>query len=135
MSDVWIDASEEYGSLRRAANLLERARQDGWSDPELDALSAGVSAIRRLTADGRLIPRVTIEQLAGKLARVTPLPDATQEGDVSLLVQSNALVETQELLQRLARSDGRAAHGSRHSGAAHPGMWQWMRRMFHAGHS
>ena len=98
MARSLIDPRNEVRALRRAAVLLERVRQDEAArDPELDRLQAGIGTIQRAAADGRAIDPSAIDRMMTLLARVAP--------DDHDLVRRNALGETRELLERLARPE------------------------------
>jgi hypothetical protein len=103
MSTNLIDATREIGSLRRAAILLERVRQDGAAD--LETLSAGVSTIQRLTCSGCPIHRAAIQHLQAVLCRMAPAATPPPIGrPVGEILRWNALVETRDLLDRLSRA-------------------------------
>ncbi len=105
MAGVFIDPRDEIPALWRAAVLLRRVSEDGGgADPDLQALEAGVSTLRRAAAAGRLIHHSAIDGLGEVLARVN-LPAASPvSARLYELLRWNALTETRELLRRLDRT-------------------------------
>lgn len=106
MAATFIDPRNESPALRRAAVLLERVRQDGEAaDCDFEALEAGIGAMRRAAAAGRLIHHSAIDRMETLLARLTPPFPCPSSASVYQLLRCNALAETRELLQRLACSE------------------------------
>lgn len=109
-----IDPGREAPALRRAAVLLERVRQDGGGS-DIAELEAGVAAMRRAAAAGRLVHYSALDRMTAMLARIAPLPCVGGAG-VGEIVRCNALTETRELLARLSGST-RARAGAREPAA------------------
>lgn len=102
MERTFIDLREEASALRRVSVLLERLREDvGARNSDLEELQAGVDSMRRAAAAARTIHPSAIDRMATVLRRISASADA-RDGSVCQLVRSNALLETRELLDRLA---------------------------------
>ncbi len=91
-------------TLRRAALLLARVRQDGGANADLEALEEGMARLCRSVAENRLIGRKDIDRVTGALARVYPTLASPGAETVYDLVLQNALTATREVLGRLHRS-------------------------------
>lgn len=102
MGRTFLDPRDESPALRRAAALLERVRQDGGEDGFAE-LEAGVAAMRRAAAAGRLVHASALDRMTSTLARIAPR-SCTGEASIEQIVRCNALTETRELLGRLRRS-------------------------------
>ena len=101
---TYIDLRDEAPALRRAAVLLERVRQDGAEhDSDFEALHAGIAAMQRAAVAGRQVHSSAIGRMEAVLVRITPL-SCSRDSSIYDLLRCNALVETRELLARLARS-------------------------------
>jgi len=117
MAAAFIDPRDETPALWRAAILLRRVSEDaGGADPELQALEAGVGAMRRAAAAGRLIHHSAIERLEAVLGRVNPPAAPPIHATLCELLRWNALAEMRELLRRLGRARPAAARTSERTG-------------------
>ena len=120
MARSFIDPRDEAPALRRAAVLLERVRQDGGErDSDFEALHAGIGAMQRAAAAGRQIQSSAIGRMEALLARIIP-PSCSRDGSLYELLRWNALVETRELLGRLARSRVRSESSASFAGQPAP---------------
>jgi len=104
MTTSFIDPRDEAPALRRAALLLERVHEDGSErDSDFETLRAGIEAMLRAAAAGRKVHDSAIGRMEVVLARIAP-PSCSHDASIHDIVRCNALVETRELLWRLARS-------------------------------
>lgn len=112
MLQTFIDPRQEGPALRRAAVLLERARQDS-GDFETAELEAAIATMRRAAAAGRLVHYSALDRMAAMLVHLAPQPCGRDAG-LGEIVRRNALAETRELLLRLSRPErpGEVAHGT-----------------------
>ena len=102
MEAAFIDPRDETPALRRAAVLLARVREDaGGGDSSVAALQEGIGAMQRAAKAGLKVPSSAIAGMEVVLEQVVP-PAPSSDGSVSDLVRCNALIETRELLARLA---------------------------------
>lgn len=107
---AFIDPAIEIQSLRRAAVLVERVRQDGAEpDPRLDEIASGLRTLQRAAAAGRWVHHSAIERLRTVLANVAGPTSCAQTASVYELLRCNAIVETGELLGRLAVAEPKLA--------------------------
>jgi len=100
MMRTFLDPRDEAPALRRAAILLERARQDG-SDENLAELEASVATMRRAAAAGRLVHHSALDRMLATLLRI-PSQSCGHDASIDEVIRCNALSETRELLFRLA---------------------------------
>ena len=116
MMRTFFDPRDEAPALRRAAILLERARQDG-SNEHLAELEASVATMRRAATAGRLLHHSALDRMLATLSRL-PVHSCGHDASIDDIIRCNALTETRELLFRLARA-GTLAEGVRESAAAY----------------
>ena len=110
---TFINPGDEAPALRRAAVLLERIRQDEGNPADFAELEAGVAAMQRAAAAGRLVHHSALERMLSTLARLAP-QSCARGAKISEIVRCNALTETRELLGRLARAKPAPAGAPRH---------------------
>lgn len=100
MMRTFLDPRDEAPALRRAAILLERARQDG-SDENLAELEASVATMRRAATAGRLVHHSALDRMMATLLRIPPR-SCGRDASTDDIIRCNALTETREVLFRLA---------------------------------
>lgn len=116
MIRTFLNPRDEAPALRRAAILLERARQDG-ANEDFAEMQAGVATMQRAAAAGWLVHHSAVDRMIATLSRMTPL-SCGRDASIEEVVRCNALTETRELLFRLA-GNGTMAAGARESAARH----------------
>ena len=99
MIRTFFDPRKEAPALRRAAALLERVREDGGGETYAE-LEAGIDALRRAAAAGRLVHHSALERVRVLLERLAPLSCA-RGANMDEIVRCNAIAETRELIRRL----------------------------------
>ena len=102
MIRTFLDPRDEAAALRRAAILLERAREDG-ADEDFAELEASVATMQRAAAAGRLVHHSAVDRMIATLARMAP-QSCSRDASIDQVIRCNALTETRELLFRLIRS-------------------------------